>query len=207
MTARRYRQSCPIARALDAVGERWALLIVRELLLGPVRYGQLLEALPSMGTKVLAERLKELVARDVVSSTAEGYRLTERGAELRPVISALAAWGQPLLAQREPDDATPPSTVALMLWARLVEGPFEDGTCVELRIDDRSFVASRTRGEIRVARGESEAGTSRVAVSVETAIGLLDGQTTIRAAVAEGTLKLDQLSVRRVRELFRFELG
>jgi hypothetical protein len=143
----------------------------------------------------------------LVSSTAEGYRLTERGAVLRPVISALAAWGQPLLAQREPDDATPPSTVALMLWARLVEGPFEDGACVELRIVDRPFVASRVRGEICVARGECEAGTSRVAVSVETAIGLLDGQTTIRAAVAEGTLKLDRLSVRRVRELFRFELG
>lgn len=207
MTARRYQQTCPVARALDAVGERWALLIVRELLLGPARYGQLLEALPSMGTKVLAERLKELVARDLVSSTAEGYRLTERGAELGPVISALAAWGRPLLAQHEPGDVTPPSTVALMFWARLAEAPFEEGTCLELRIDDRSFVASRTRGEFRVVRGQSEVGTSRVAVSVEAAMGLLEGQTTIRAAVAEGTLKLEQLSVRRVRELFRFELG
>jgi DNA-binding HxlR family transcriptional regulator len=207
VTARRYQQSCPIARALDAVGERWALLIVRELLLGPVRYGQLLEALPSMGTKVLAERLKELVAREVVSSTAEGYRLTERGEELRSVISALAAWGQPLLAQREPDDATPPSTVALRLWARLVDGPFEDDTCIELRIDDQSFVASKTRGEVHVARGESDANSSRLALSVETAIALLDGQTTIRAAVAEGTLKLERLSLRRVRELFRFALG
>ncbi|MBC8073767.1 MAG: helix-turn-helix transcriptional regulator [Deltaproteobacteria bacterium] len=207
MTERRYQQSCPIARALDAVGERWALLIVRELLLGPVRYGQLLEALPSMGTKVLAERLKELAARGLIDSSADGYRLTERGEALRPVIAALAAWGQPLLAQHEPDDATPASTVALMLWGRLLELPREEWNCFELRIDDRPFVASITHGETRVARGESEAATGRLSVSVEGAIALLDGRITIRAAVAEGTLQLDRLSVRRVRELFRFAPG
>lgn len=104
MTRRDYRQYCGLAAALDVVGERWTLLIVRELLLGPRRYGELLAELPGIGTNLLAERLKFLVERGVLRhAAAEGreraYELTEQGEELREPVLGLARWG---LAQLGP---------------------------------------------------------------------------------------------------------
>jgi DNA-binding HxlR family transcriptional regulator len=95
---RSYSQFCPLATALDTVGDRWTLLVVRELLLGPKRYGELAAALPGMGTNLLAERLRRLQAEDVIRRTgAPGYELTERGRDLEPAVLALARWGLPLL--------------------------------------------------------------------------------------------------------------
>jgi DNA-binding HxlR family transcriptional regulator len=107
---------CPVARALDVVGERWSLLIVRELLLGPKRYKDLLAALPSMGTTRLAARLKALEADGVVvkrvlppPGDVQAYLLTPSGERLRPVVALLAAWGseQPLHEGIDPATARP----------------------------------------------------------------------------------------------------
>lgn len=98
MTKRDYRQYCGLAVALDVLGERWTLLIIRELLLGPRRYGELLAELPGIGTNLLAERLKLLVERGVLRhATADGreraYELTDLGEELRAPVLGLARWG------------------------------------------------------------------------------------------------------------------
>lgn len=97
---RSYGEGCPIAHSLDLVGERWALLVVRELRLGPRRYRDLQEALPAIAPTVLSQRLKDLEAVGVLRrrelpppAPARVYELTEWGAELEPVFRALARWG------------------------------------------------------------------------------------------------------------------
>ena len=111
---RSYRQACNLAQALDVVGERWTLLIVRELLLGPRRFGQLAANLVGMGTNLLADRLKELEAAGVVrkGSPEAGakrlpYELTEEGQGLEPVLRELMRWAvrRPPTLQPEQSDA------------------------------------------------------------------------------------------------------
>jgi DNA-binding HxlR family transcriptional regulator len=112
MPRRSYDQYCPVSRALDAVGERWALLIVRELLTGPRRYTDLHADLPGVSTDVLAGRLKDMEREGLVTrrrlpppGAAYVYELTDRGEELRPVLAALAHWGGPALGEPRPTDA------------------------------------------------------------------------------------------------------
>ena len=100
MTARTYAQYCAIATALDAVGDRWALLVVRELLGGPKRYTDLRDGLPGISTDVLAARLRELEADGIVErrvlpppAASKVYQLSEEGAGLEPVLMSLARWG------------------------------------------------------------------------------------------------------------------
>src|SRR5512140_1995634 len=99
-TRRSYHQFCGVARALDVVGERWTLLVVRNLLLGPRRYGDLLEELPGITTNLLAKRLRELARAGLVEKVqARGpapaalYALTPEGAALEPVVMELGRWG------------------------------------------------------------------------------------------------------------------
>ena len=100
MDRRSYGQYCGVARALDIVGERWTLLIVRDLLLGPRRYSELLHGLPGITTNLLAKRLREMEAAGMIervrastSETGHSYRLTSLGLGLEPAVLALAAWG------------------------------------------------------------------------------------------------------------------
>lgn len=97
MTLKTYSQNCGLASALDVVGERWTLLVVRALLIGPARFNEIQAQLPGMGTNLLAARLKMLVGRGLVekeSSHQGSYRLTSRGNELRPILYQLARWGR-----------------------------------------------------------------------------------------------------------------
>src|SRR5689334_519503 len=100
MDRRSYHQFCGLASALDVVGERWTLLIVRNLLLGPLRYSELLHGLPGITTNLLAKRLREMEshglierARSSATDSASAYRLTELGAALEPALHALGSWG------------------------------------------------------------------------------------------------------------------
>jgi DNA-binding HxlR family transcriptional regulator len=111
---RSYGQYCAIARSLDVIGDRWTMLIVREMWLRPCRYTDLRTALPGIATNLLAERLRELEADGLVSRTEEPppiatalYRLTERGAALVPVLRELLRWGTPLMGGQG-DDAFRP---------------------------------------------------------------------------------------------------
>jgi DNA-binding HxlR family transcriptional regulator len=97
---RSYHQYCGLARALDLVGERWTLLVIRNLLLGPQRYGELQRGLPGITTNLLAKRLKEMETLELIErflpageDSAHAYRLAPRGAALEPVIHALSTWG------------------------------------------------------------------------------------------------------------------
>ena len=112
MSRRSYDQFCAVARALDAVGERWSLLIVRELLGGPRRYTDLHADLPGVSTDILATRLKQLESEGLVvrrklerPASAMVYQLTERGLMLRQVVDALGVWGMDALGDPRPTDA------------------------------------------------------------------------------------------------------
>lgn len=93
-----YGQFCGLARSLDVVGDKWTLLVVRELLAGGRRYGELRAGLGSVPTNLLADRLRRLEADGVVERHDGGYRLTPRGEELREVVGALIRWATPLMA-------------------------------------------------------------------------------------------------------------
>jgi DNA-binding HxlR family transcriptional regulator len=97
---KRYDQYCPMAHALDLIGDRWTMLIVRELMRGPGRYTDLVDGLPGIGTNVLAARLRDLESHGIVTRTtlpppaaSRVYELTEYGRELRPAMRELALWG------------------------------------------------------------------------------------------------------------------
>ena len=109
---RSYGQYCALARTLDLIGDRWTLLIIRELFARDSRYSDLREALPGIATNLLAERLRQLKDAGVIESyeapppiRATVYRLTPRGRELRPAIRALVTWGAPLLGNGQGADA------------------------------------------------------------------------------------------------------
>jgi DNA-binding HxlR family transcriptional regulator len=97
---KRYEQYCPMAHALDLVGDRWALLVIRELMHGPKRYTDLVDHLPGIGTNILAARLRDLERNGVVTrrtlpppAASKVYELTDYGRELRPAMHQLALWG------------------------------------------------------------------------------------------------------------------
>ncbi|MGI5320794.1 winged helix-turn-helix transcriptional regulator [Actinomadura nitritigenes] len=158
---RRYDDACGIARALDAVGERWALLVVRELLFGPKRFATLSRGLPGMSQNVLSQRLRDLEEGGIVRRRILGppastrvYELTPRGHELEPVLLALAQWGRksPLGTHD-----TEMSVDAMMLALRTTFDPSaarELDVRVALRFDDDLFLAEIRSGRLHLARAE-----------------------------------------------------
>jgi DNA-binding HxlR family transcriptional regulator len=122
MTTKTYGQYCGVARALELVGERWALLIVRDLLVGPKRYTDLRAGLPKIPTNVLATRLKELEQSGLVErrilprpSGAIVYELTVYGADLEDVVLALGRWGARSLGELRPDEIITPDILVMAL--------------------------------------------------------------------------------------------
>ena len=122
MTTKTYGQYCGVARALELVGERWALLIVRDLLVGPKRYTDLRAGLPKIPTNVLATRLKELEQSGIVErrilprpSGAIVYELTAYGADLEDVVLALGRWGARSLGELRPDEIITPDILVMAL--------------------------------------------------------------------------------------------
>src|SRR5690348_14291594 len=114
-----YQQNCPVARALDVIGEKWSLLIVRDLLPGPQRFSDLLASLGTITPKWLTQRLRELEGGGIVVRQQEAgrrevrYRLTSKGRELAPVVEALAGWGSSHGRPSAPEDAPHPGRLLL----------------------------------------------------------------------------------------------
>jgi DNA-binding HxlR family transcriptional regulator len=104
---RSYQQFCGVAKTLDVIGDRWTMLMVRDLLLGPRRYGDFLGALPGITTNLLAKRLAELTEAGVIEAAGggRGYRLTEAGAALEPVVMELGRWGGRFMGRPARGDA------------------------------------------------------------------------------------------------------
>ena len=161
MAAREYGQYCGVTQALELIGERWTLLIVRDLLVGPRRYGELAAGLPRIPTNILAARLKELQAAGIIRRGPRSriivYELTPYGRELEPVVLSLSAWGFKAMGDpRDEQILTPDAlTIALRtaflpdaaaaLPATSYAGGF-GGTELLIRVDGRELDLARGSG-------------------------------------------------------------
>jgi DNA-binding HxlR family transcriptional regulator len=157
---RTYGDRCGIARALDVVGERWALLVVRELLLGPKRFTDLRAGLPHVGPDVLSQRLRELEAAGIVRratlpppAASKVYELTLSGAELEPVVLALGRWGS---AAPVPEDARIGAD-AFVIALKTLYAPDGAGGAYELRLGDQAFTVAPDGERLRARRGAADA--------------------------------------------------
>lgn len=157
MSKRSYEQYCAVARALDVVGERWTLLVVRELLTGPKRFKDLLGGLPGIGTNLLTARLKDLEGHGLVRRAtlpppagSRVYELTGPGRALEPVVVGLCRWGSRFFldAPRAGEDLKPAWAVVAMRAA--LEPASGARETYEFRVDEEAF-------HVRVEDGETEA--------------------------------------------------
>ncbi len=203
---RTYDDPCGIARALDHVGERWALLIVRELLLGPKRFTDLRAGLPGASQNVLSQRLRELEESGIVRrrklpppAASQVYELTDRGYELEPVVLALARWGS-----RAPlRSAKPLSVDALMYALKSTFDPEAAGDFagrVELRLGEQSFLAAVSGGRLTLRRAEPGATPADVVLRTPADAVLRTDADTLRALVFTGA-RLDSGMVEGDRQM------
>jgi DNA-binding HxlR family transcriptional regulator len=161
VSRRSYDQYCAAARALDVVGERWTLLIVRELLLGPRRYTDLRHGLPGIGEGLLAARLKALEAEGLVGrrrlfppASSVVYELTDAGRELEPVLDGLARWGARWLGEPTEAEAIRPRWVMLAMKTRFdAEAARGVNETYEFMLDDDPFHVRVEDGTVEVEDG------------------------------------------------------
>lgn len=209
---RSYGQYCPVAKALDVVGDRWTLLLVRELLLrGPSRYTDIREGLHGVATNLLADRLRELEHAGVVVRRKEPppvaatvFELTPRGRELAPVVGALGRWGMPFMteAPREADE----------LRSRWLAWPAEafltdsepDGPPVTVELDagGEPVLLEVAGGEIHARARNGEEPDASLSGPPQAVLGILSGRLDLSAARAMGLeLRGDEKVIRRVQPL------
>jgi DNA-binding HxlR family transcriptional regulator len=188
MTARRYGQYCGLAYALDLVGERWAMLIVRDLILGPRRFTEIQRGLPGIPTNVLSARLKELeqngiVLRRVLPRPESGvvYDLTDYGRELEEILLRLGLWGARSLGEPKPGDVVTPAAVVIAL-----HGSFRPEAARRLRATFEVHIGDVV-AHARVANGTIEANDGPAA----DADLVLAGDQTLRRVMA-GELTMDE---------------
>jgi DNA-binding HxlR family transcriptional regulator len=197
-----YGQYCGLARALDVVGERWSLLVVRELLEGPRRYNKLLAGLPGIATNLLAERLRSLEADGVIHRRDDGrYALTPWGEGLHEAVYALGRWAGPLMARPRGDDHFQPSWFRHMVIARF-EGvdPRRGDLTVELRCGDEPLTLLSAGGRVHLAHGGATAPDVTIAGPPDAAVGLLLGRIGRAEAESSGvTAAGDLRKLRRLR--------
>lgn len=212
MAKRSYHQYCSVARALDIVGGRWTLLIVRELLIGPKRYTDLLEGLPGIGTNLLSERLKHLEAHAVLAKRrlpppahAVVYELTAYGRGLEPAIVALGQWGMSQLGQPMPEDDFKPGW--LVLAARITFRADEARgvqEAYELRVDNEVFRLEVDEGTLRTDQGHADNPDLILTTDADTFLAVASRQRDWQEAVDSGAIELtgDRDALRRFDRIF-----
>jgi DNA-binding HxlR family transcriptional regulator len=208
---RTYGDPCGIARALDLVGERWALLVVRELVLGPKRFTDLRAGLQHLSPDVLAQRLRGLESAGVIRrrmlpppAASRVYELTTWGRELEPVVLALGRWGS--RAPSPPGDA-PLGIDALVLALRTLFDPRAvDGlrASYELRLGEHRFHARVAGGELDLARESAEHPDAIIETDPATLAAVLWHDRGLSDAVRAGAIRIDgnRAVVERFLELF-----
>lgn len=194
MPRRSYDHYCGVARALDHLGERWALLIVRELLAGPRRYSDLLADLPGISTDVLATRLREMESDGLVSRAQGGprtYELTKDGTAVAPILDALADWGLGRLRERAPGDALRGHWLGAALARRLRPLSGRVAGTVQVQLNETSFHLVLAPGGACHLDGRATQPDAVLTTSPETAAELAAGRTSLREAVTAGEAKLE----------------
>ena len=190
-TNRSYQDACGIARALDVVGERWALLIVRELLFGPQRFSDLRQALPGASSNLVADRLRELTGRGVVSrrrlappAASQVYELTEWGRELEPIVLALGTWG---IRAPMPDGPTTLSATSVLIYLRTAArlDPKAAPADYRFEMDSRVWTIRTGNGRVHVEAGEPAHPVAGLRTDPKTLNALLETPSLLDGARAE----------------------
>jgi DNA-binding HxlR family transcriptional regulator len=213
-TTRSYGQLCGIATALDVIGDRWTILVLRDLLLGPLRFGDLAEGLPGIGTNTLAARLKHLEASGVVHrrllplpDRGTAYELTTYGRELEPILLALGRWGTKSMGRLPPDVASRSRwLVAAMLAFHDESQRIARPTTWNLRLTDGAFTIRAEGTSLTITAGAPNHADLLITTEDENLHRLLTRRLTPAEAVATGALTLDgdATALPRLVELFAF---
>jgi DNA-binding HxlR family transcriptional regulator len=197
-TTRTYGDSCGIARALDVVGERWALLVVRELLLGPKRFTDLRDGLPHVGADILSQRLRQLEQAGVVRrrklappAGSQVYELTDWGRELEPVVLGLGRWGSRVAMP--PGDPKLGVDSAMLALKTLFDGHAADGleASYELRFGEQRFHARVADGRFTIARGDADQPDAMLDTDPNTLATLLWEGHRLTDALRSGDVKIE----------------
>lgn len=199
MTERTYNQFCGVAQALDLVGERWALLVVRDLVLGPKRFTDLQADLPGIATNVLVARVRELERNRIVRrrtlpppAASIVYELTEYGRELEPVLLALGRWGAMSLGVPRPEQAIRSGWIGVAMRAYSVpEASAGVRGTVELRLEDATLNVRFDDGAVTIGNGPAEEPSLTIEAANLTLLALVRGIAAATELVDQGLLRLD----------------
>lgn len=198
MTKRSYGHYCGLARSLDVVSGRWSLLIVRELLAGPARYGQLQAGLPGISTNLLADRLRELEEAGVVrreldaDSNGVAYALTPWGSELRGPIAALVSWSTPLMVSGPQGDSFRPHWLGVALESLLGSRRAATPANVGLEVDGATLAIRLDETGPHVALDVDRSPATVLRAEPPVVLGLASGMLTVEQAIAAGELRGDE---------------
>jgi DNA-binding HxlR family transcriptional regulator len=192
--SRSYGDQCGVARSLDVIGERWALLIVRELLLGPKRFNDLLAGLPGASPNVISQRLRELTGNGVIRHRDLGsparvrvYELTDWGRELEPVVMHLGQWGT-----RAPlPEGAGWGLDSLLIALQATADPAVVNGRYELRVGAEVFTVDGTSGSVRMRRGTADRPDALLTTDAGTLHDVALGKRPIADSVESGGLRLD----------------
>ena len=191
---RSYGDQCGVARSLDVIGERWALLIIRELLLGPKRFNDLLAGLAGASPNVISQRLRELTGSGVIRQRDLGpparvrvYELTDWGRELEPVVLHLGQWGT-----RAPlPEGARWGLDSLLLALQATADPAVVNGRYELRVGADVFTVDGTSGSVRVRRGTADRPNAALTTDADTLHAVALGKRSIAETAESGDLRLD----------------
>ncbi|MFD8560960.1 winged helix-turn-helix transcriptional regulator [Streptosporangium canum] len=214
MEQRTYNQYCATARTLDLVGERWTLLLIRELLTGPKRFGDLQHSLRGLGTGLLAARMKHLEREGLVHKVTlpppartPAYALTQAGEELGPAVLALARWGLKWAMDEPREQETfHPGWAVLGLRACFdAEAATGLHALYEFRVEEEVFHARIDDGTIETVHGPAQHPDVMITIGGEDFRDLAAGRSTLAEAINNGTASAsgDQQALRRLHQLFR----
>jgi DNA-binding HxlR family transcriptional regulator len=184
-----YGQYCGVARALDLIGDRWTLLIVRELMSGRSRYQEIRAGLPGVATNLLAERLRRLEAHGLLRRDGIDYLLTPRGEGLRPVLRELIRWAEPLMVDGQEDDHFDGNWLIVPLEALLTPaGPglvqiHSGGATIHVRSDKRHNVT--------VGSGPAVASDATLTADGEVVLGIASGHLRLPEVVGQGLATIE----------------
>jgi DNA-binding HxlR family transcriptional regulator len=198
-TKRSYGEACRFAYALDIVGERWALLVVRELLLGPKRFTDLRAGLPHASSNILSERLRDLEHGGVIQrrklpppAASTVYELTEWGRELEPIVTKLGAWGARSPIPPDSQEIGPDSVILALRSLFDREAAGELTATYGLLIGESRFRVEITNGEVDLGRGAAKDPAATIAVpDAPTLAAIFAGQLPLDEALSTGAAAIE----------------
>jgi DNA-binding HxlR family transcriptional regulator/putative sterol carrier protein len=190
---RTYAQYCLIVRAVEVLGDRWTLLIVRDMLVGASRFNEISRGLPGLSRALLSRRLRQLANAGLVRRTGDGYTLTQAGLALRPLVFGLADWGARYAFGDPRADELDPEVLMWWMHGRVDTGTLTRRATVEIRVNDRrrTFWLVVEPGDASVCYTDPGLEVDAVLASdLATLYRMWEGEVELLDAVRAGTIEL-----------------